>query len=88
MGSQEFKYELLDTLVKQVTRCLNSRPLSAVRDDPDNIQAITPGHFLKAEPVVQPPGPYLPQEPKDRRKIWLHIRTWCNRFGSSGVLTT
>lgn len=53
MGSHELTYEMLDTLVKQIAGCLNSRPITALSDDPDDIQALTPAHFLMAEPIVQ-----------------------------------
>lgn len=80
MGNRELTYEMLDTLIKQIAGCLNSRPLTALSDDADDIQALTPAHFLMAEPVVQPPGPYLPDEPRDRRQVWLEIQHMVQSF--------
>lgn len=34
MGNQELTYEMLDTLIKQVAGCLNSRPLTALSETP------------------------------------------------------
>jgi len=36
----------MTTLLTEVEACLNSRPLQALSDDPDNLDALTPGHFL------------------------------------------
>ncbi|UYV73224.1 hypothetical protein LAZ67_10002223 [Cordylochernes scorpioides] len=39
-------YEELLTLLAQIEVCLNSRPLTFVSNDPNDLTALTPGHFL------------------------------------------
>lgn len=41
---------------------MNSRPLSALNDDPNDCQALTPGHFLINEPFVLPPPIATPSQ--------------------------
>lgn len=51
---QIFTFEGWSTLAVQIESILNSRPLTAISDDPHDISALTPGHFLIGEPLVQP----------------------------------
>jgi hypothetical protein len=39
-------YEELSTLIIQIEACLNSRPLTAISSSPDDLNALTSGHFL------------------------------------------
>lgn len=39
-------FEEISTLLTQIESCLNSRPLRALTDDPDDLDALTPGHLL------------------------------------------
>lgn len=44
-------YEELETVVIGVERVLNSRPLRPMSNNPNDLAALTPGHFLIGEPV-------------------------------------
>ncbi|XP_044019538.1 uncharacterized protein LOC122859920 [Aphidius gifuensis] len=46
MGATPYTYHQLDTLVKQISAQLNSRPLCPMTNDPNDLEALTPGHFL------------------------------------------
>ncbi|UYV61907.1 hypothetical protein LAZ67_1007032 [Cordylochernes scorpioides] len=46
MKSRLLNYEELLTLLAQIEACLNSRPLTFVSNDPNDLSALTPGHFL------------------------------------------
>ena len=44
-------YEKLTTVLTQIEACLNSRPLTPLPQPEDNIEALTPGHFLIRGPI-------------------------------------
>lgn len=54
VGMKVLPYEQLLTLLLQIEAILNSRPLHPLNDDPSDIQALTPGHFLIGEPLLLP----------------------------------
>ncbi|CAK9800717.1 hypothetical protein ANTPLA_LOCUS7241 [Anthophora plagiata] len=46
IGEQRLTYEELYTLLTRIESCLNSRPLSPSSSDPNDLNPLTPGHFL------------------------------------------
>ena len=46
LGNRAPTLEELNTLLCQIEMCLNSRPLSPLQDDPQNLRVLTPSHFL------------------------------------------
>lgn len=46
LGDSTLTFEEMSTLLAQMEACLNSRPLQALSDDPDDVAALTPGHIL------------------------------------------
>lgn len=77
LGSEAATYEQLSTIVAQVEACLNSRPLCPLSTDPDNYDALTPGHFLVGQPLNLIPEPDLRHIPMNRldRFQQLHKKT-------------
>ncbi|XP_055527336.1 uncharacterized protein LOC129719952 [Wyeomyia smithii] len=51
--------EEMTTTVAQIEACLNSRPLTPLSNDPDDLEALTPGHFLIGAPLQMIPEPDL-----------------------------
>lgn len=43
----------------QIEACFNSRPLQPLTADTENINALTPGHFLIGDALMAPPQPCM-----------------------------
>ncbi|XP_055904629.1 uncharacterized protein LOC129940343 [Eupeodes corollae] len=76
VGSQTMSYEQFNTLLIRIEACLNSRPLVALYDDPDDKLALTPGDFLTGGPIIALPEPTVMNLPLNRIKEWNLVRRW------------
>jgi hypothetical protein len=50
VGNALLRYEELYTLLMLIESCLNSRPITPMSNDPHDLEALTPGHFLIGAP--------------------------------------
>ncbi|XP_017477458.1 PREDICTED: uncharacterized protein LOC108367367 [Rhagoletis zephyria] len=76
IGQKCREYEQFLTLLAQIEAILNSRPLYPLSDDPLDVQALTPGHFLVGEPLaLPPPFDIAPQPGTKGRKLWQERET-------------
>lgn len=55
LGEQKLTFEEFSTLLNQIEACLNSRPLIALTDNVEDLECLTPAHFLVGGPVLAPP---------------------------------
>ncbi|XP_072766487.1 uncharacterized protein [Anoplolepis gracilipes] len=55
-----------DDVLSQIEAVLNSRPLIPLSDDPMDLNALTPAHFLIGEPLNSYPEPELLDQPTNR----------------------
>lgn len=55
VGNTILTYEDFNTLVIQIEGILNSRPLCPLSDDPQDMQPLTPAHFLIGQSLTQLP---------------------------------
>lgn len=81
VGEQVLSYEELLTLTSQIEACLNSRPLYPLSDNPTDYTALTPGHLLIGEPLINIPE-RLYRERVDTHPLarWQHISVMRDRF--------
>lgn len=74
IGDSVLTYEKLTTLMTQIEAILNSRPLSPLVDDSEDLSVLTPGHFLIGESLTVIPEPNLFETPSNRLSHWQILR--------------
>lgn len=72
--------EQMQTLLSQVEACLNSRPLTQLSSDPDQLDVLTPGHFLIHRPLTAIPEPSYAEVPTNRLSQWQAIQEYLRRI--------
>lgn len=74
-------FEETTTILCQIEACLNSRPLSPIDDTSvDNLDPLTPGHFLITEAPVVVPSPGLQNVKISHLSRWQHTQKLVNDF--------
>lgn len=68
LGQASLTYEEMTTLLVQIEAVMNSRPLAALSEDPNDLQVLTPAHFIIGGPLR------TLVEPVEDSKADLHLR--------------
>jgi len=72
LGQQTVTEDVLDTVFAEVAALMNGRPLTHVSVDPEDLEPLTPNHFLLLRPQ-----PHLPPAPAEQnRHRSFSKRTW------------
>ncbi|XP_025262213.1 uncharacterized protein LOC112637209 [Camponotus floridanus] len=80
IGETTLIFEKMSTLLSQIEACLNSRPLQALSDDPDDITALTPGHLLIGAPLLAVPEPSLAERSPNALSRWQLLQRMRDHF--------
>ncbi|XP_029670169.1 uncharacterized protein LOC115239664 [Formica exsecta] len=73
LGDATLTYQEMSTLLAQVEACLNLRPLQAL-DDPKDLSALTPGHFLVGSALTAIPEPSMLDKPMKELARWRFLQ--------------
>ncbi|XP_063980959.1 uncharacterized protein LOC135164492 [Diachasmimorpha longicaudata] len=73
-GNELFTFEEMDTLVTEIKAILNSRSLTPISPDPNDLLVLTPGHLLIGEPLTAIPEQDLTDVSNNRLSNWEHIK--------------
>ncbi|XP_075154241.1 uncharacterized protein LOC142227692 [Haematobia irritans] len=76
--NHKYTYEEFSTLLIRIEAVLNSRPLSPMSDDPHELLALTPGHFLRGSSLVAAPE-YL-QDNLSYSDRWERLKSQQHEF--------
>ncbi|XP_071581890.1 uncharacterized protein [Temnothorax nylanderi] len=82
VGEALLTYEEMTTLLTQIEAVLNSRPLNPLSEDSDDLNALTPGHFLIGSSLAIIPEPSLEEVKLSRLSRWQRTRQMMDSFWS------
>ncbi|XP_058826809.1 uncharacterized protein LOC131686831 [Topomyia yanbarensis] len=68
------------TILTQIESCLNSRPLTQLSSDPNDLEVLTPGHFLVHRSLAAIPEPRLEDVPSNRLDRWQQTQEYVRRI--------
>ncbi|XP_036138622.1 uncharacterized protein LOC105838215 [Monomorium pharaonis] len=73
VGDLLFTFEELSTFTTEIEGILNSRPITSISSEPDDLSALTPAHYLIGKPLTTLPEGDLQSIPENRLSTWQHI---------------
>ena len=74
VGDTLFTFEQLNTYIIEIEAILNSRPLTPISSDPNDLNALTPAHFLIGDSLMSIPERDFRDSPINRLTSWQHIQ--------------
>ncbi|XP_018373144.1 PREDICTED: uncharacterized protein LOC108767666 [Trachymyrmex cornetzi] len=80
IGARTISRAEFATLLCQIEACLNSRPIAALSDDPSDMSALTPGHFLIGRPLIAGPEESVLEINADRLSHWQLVSSMREQF--------
>jgi hypothetical protein len=80
VGNAKLTFEEFYTLLCQVEGVLNSRPVCPLSNNADNLQVLTPGHFLIGTSFLALPGHNLIDLSSSRLSRWSHVQQMVQRL--------
>ncbi|XP_076296622.1 uncharacterized protein LOC143216924 [Lasioglossum baleicum] len=82
MGNAHLTYEEVQTLFCEIEAILNSRPITPLSEDPNDMACLTPGHFLIGEELNSFPREDLSGLNENRLSRWQRVEQLCQHFWS------
>ncbi|XP_036149076.1 uncharacterized protein LOC118647744 [Monomorium pharaonis] len=73
VGESLFTFEQLNTFANEVEGILNSRPITSLSSDPNDLLVLTPAHYLIGRPLTTLPEGDLTCVPVNRLTAWQHV---------------
>nr|XP_044249383.1 uncharacterized protein LOC123002820 [Drosophila takahashii] len=78
----KYTFEELATLLSKIEACLNSRPISPMSEDPTDLVALSPGHFLVGGPLLSVAEPEIKENPISILNRWRRLKALHQQFCS------
>nr|XP_012153583.1 PREDICTED: uncharacterized protein LOC105664297 [Megachile rotundata] len=79
-GLTLFTFENLNTLIIEIEAILNSRPITPISSDANDLLALTPGHFLIGDSLTSLRERDFQETPANRLTSWQHVQKLKQHF--------
>ncbi|XP_068972383.1 uncharacterized protein [Bombus flavifrons] len=79
-GNELLTFENFNTLIIEIESILNSRPLTPISSDPNDLLVLTPGHFLIGDSLTSIRERDFRDTPTNRLSSWQHIQKLKQHF--------
>ena len=80
IGLRTITHDEFVTVLVQIEACLNSRPLTPLSSDPNDLDVLTPGHFLVQRPLTSMAEPSYQDIPENRLSMWQRTQEFVRRI--------
>jgi len=80
MGAQTWTLAEFSTVLCRIEAALNSRPLTPLTSDPEDLDYLTPGHFLIGQPLISIPEEVLCDKPMKLQRRWKLLQQTFQTF--------
>ncbi|XP_043466286.1 uncharacterized protein LOC122501086 [Leptopilina heterotoma] len=74
IGERLFSFEELSTFTAEIEAILNSRPITPLSSDPNDLRSLSPSHFLIGDSLMSVPEHDLSDIPENRLSNWQNIQ--------------
>ncbi|XP_062538693.1 uncharacterized protein LOC134206968 [Armigeres subalbatus] len=74
LAKQKLSFEDMATVLTQIEAAMNSRPLTPLSEDPDEMDVLTPGHFLIGSSLLTIPDPDFTDVPPNRLQHYQSLQ--------------
>jgi len=74
IGAQVYTIEEFTTLITRIEGVLNYQPMLPLSSDPNDLDVLTPGHFLIGQPLLALPEKDVVDTPTNRLSRWQLLR--------------
>lgn len=80
VGNANLNLVEFNTVIIQIESILNSRPISPISHDPNDLNALTPGHFLTGKALTALPYPDVSEVPENRMDKFQRLQSIVQHF--------
>ncbi|XP_018359963.1 PREDICTED: uncharacterized protein LOC108759145 [Trachymyrmex cornetzi] len=80
IGNASLNYDEMSTVITEIEAILNSRPISPMSNDLNDVQALSPGHFLIGQPLNSYSHPNLEDIQINRLSRWQLVERLRQHF--------
>lgn len=81
-----FTYEQFNTVIVKIESILNSRPLTPLSADANDLNALTPAHVLLNNSLMSLPEQDITKVRLNRLSIWQHTQKIKQDFWKRGIM--